>query len=254
MAQERVIITAGGAGLGLVIAKAFLARGARVAVCDVNQAALDQAHAENPGLTGWLCDVSDEAAAAAFIGEAIEHLGGLDVLINNAGIKGPTGPVEELEGSDWRACIDVNLNAGFYCTKAAAPALKAQGSGSIVNISSTAGLFGYPLRSPYAAAKWAVIGFTKSISIELGPFGIRVNAICPGALEGARMDRVIADEARSRGVSKEAVRAHYTEGVSLKTFIDPEDIAEAILFLTSPAGARISGQAIPVDGDTFRPN
>jgi len=175
------------------------------------------------------------------------------VLVNNAGIKGPTGYVEELNLDDWRECLSVCLDAQFLCARRAAPLMKDQRSGSIINISSTAGLFGYGLRTPYAAAKWAVIGFTKSLAVELGPYDVRVNAICPGTVEGPRMERVIHAEAESRGTSAELVRKDYIQGQSIKRFVRPEEIADMCLFLASPAAKMVTGQAIPVDGhsETF---
>jgi NAD(P)-dependent dehydrogenase (short-subunit alcohol dehydrogenase family) len=146
--------------------------------------------------------------------------------------------------------VAVNLDGAFLCTRRAVPLLKAAGGGAVVNISSTAGLMGYPLRTPYAAAKWGVIGLTRSLAIELGPSGIRVNAICPGSVEGARMARAIRAEAAVRGVGEEDVRQAYIRTTSLRCFVAPEDIAAMALFLCSDLGANISGQAIAVDGHT----
>ena len=151
---------------------------------------------------------------------------------------------------DWLRTIDVNLNGAFYCARLAIPLLKASGAGSIVNIASTAGQHGYPLRTPYAASKWALIGLTKTLAMELGSFGIRVNAVCPGAVDGPRIDRVIADKAAARGVSPAELRAAYRGKSSLGTLINAQDIAETVLFLCSDSGARISGQALAVDGHT----
>jgi len=183
--------------------------------------------------------------------EAIERtLGGLDILVNNAGTAGPTGRVETLDPADWRRCVAVNLDGAFLCVRRAVPLLKAAGGGTVINISSTAGLMGYPLRTPYAAAKWAVIGLTKSLAIELGPCGIRVNALCPGAVEGARMARAIRAEAAVRGVNEEEVRQTYIRTTSLRCFVAPDDVAAMVLFLCSDLGANVSGQAIAVDGHT----
>jgi NAD(P)-dependent dehydrogenase (short-subunit alcohol dehydrogenase family) len=172
------------------------------------------------------------------------------VLVNNAGSSGPTGPVESLDYADWRRTIEVNLDSQFLCTKQAVPMLREAGGGSIVNISSSAGLRGYPMRTPYAAAKWGVIGLTKTLAMELGPEGIRVNAICPGSVAGDRIDRVIEAAAEARGVGAETVRQGYLRQVSMRTFVSAEDVAELALFLCSEAGARISGQALAVDGHT----
>ncbi len=181
---------------------------------------------------------------------ATEKLGGLDVLVNMAGIAGPTATLEDISLADWRRCLAVNLDAAFLCAKAAIPHLKRNQSGSIVNMSSNAGLFGFPRRSPYASAKWAIRGLTRTLAQELGPSGIRVNCICPGAVEGDRIDRVIAAEALKTNRAPDDVRAQIVSRSSLRQFVRPEDIAAMILFLTSPAGARISGQEIAIDGHT----
>ena len=246
----RVLITAAAMGIGRAMAEAFMARGDRVHICDISAENLDKARAELPGLGTTLADVSDPDQVNLLFTQAQTTLGGLDVLINNAGIAGPTGPIEELDLQGWRATLAVILDGTFLCSQHAVPLLKTAGGGCIINISSTAGLHGYPLRSPYATAKWGLIGLTKTLAMELGTFGIRVNAICPGAVSGARMDNVIAAEAASRGLSESEVRARYTRYISLRTFVDAEDIASMALFLCSPAGAKISGQALSVDGHT----
>ncbi|MGH6895058.1 MAG: SDR family oxidoreductase [Geminicoccaceae bacterium] len=247
---KRVLVTAGGAGIGRVIATAFLAEGARVWICDVDPDALAETRDAHPELGASRTDVADAGQVDTMFQAIEDAFGGLDVLINNAGIAGPTGPIESLDPAAWRRCVAVNLDGAFLCARRAAPLLKAAGGGAVVSISSTAGLMGYPLRTPYAAAKWAVIGLTKSLAIELGPFGIRVNAICPGSVERARMARVIHAEAAARGVSEEEVREAYVRSTSLRCFIPPEHIAAMALFLCSDLGARISGQAIAVDGNT----
>ena len=246
----RVLVTAGASGIGRVTAEAFVAAGARVFVCDADAGALALALKEHSGLAGVLADVSLEADVSALFGAAIKELGGLDVLINNAGIAGPTANLEDISLTDWRRCLAVNLDGAFLCARAAIPHLKRNQSGSIVNMSSNAGLFGFPRRSPYASAKWAIRGLTKTLAQELGPSGIRVNCICPGAVEGDRIDRVIAAEALKTNRSQDQVRTDMTKRSSLKTFIKPGDIAAMILFLTSAAGARISGQEIAIDGHT----
>jgi NAD(P)-dependent dehydrogenase (short-subunit alcohol dehydrogenase family) len=194
--------------------------------------------------------VAHESAVDTMFQAIEQAFGGLDILVSNAGIAGPTGPVEALDPADWRRCVAVNLDGAFLCARRAVPLLKAAGGGTIISISSTAGLMGYPLRTPYASAKWAVIGLTRSLAIELAPHGIRVNAICPGSVEGARMARVIEAEAAARGVSQEEIRLGYVRTTSLRSFIPPEHIATMALFLCSDLGASISGQAIAVDGNT----
>jgi len=247
---KRVLITAGGAGLGRAMAGAFYAAGARVHVCDIDPEALADAKRQWPELGATLTDVADPDGVERLFDDALTNLGGLDFMINNAGIAGPTAAVEDCAIEDWRHTLAVNLDGTFYCTRRAVPALKAAGGGGIVNMSSSAGLFGYPRRSPYAAAKWAIIGFTKTLAMELGPYGIRANAICPGPVSGPRMDRVIAAQAAARGVPHQEIRDTYTRNVSLRSFVEPEDIANAAVFLCSPAGAKISGLAFPVDGHT----
>ena len=228
----------------------FVQAGARAYVCDVDEAALAQLDGSVDGLSGGCADVADWGRLETVFRAAAQELGGLDVLVNNAGISGPTANAEEIAPVDWQRTIDVNLNGAFYCARLAIPLLKAGGGGSIVNISSTAGLFGYPLRTPYAASKWALIGLTKTLSMELGAFGIRVNAVSPGTVEGPRLDRVVAAKAAARGVSAAEIRAAYRGKSSLGTLIAAEDIAETVLFLCSDGGARISGQALAVDGNT----
>lgn len=248
--NQRVLVTAAAAGIGRVIAQAFAAAGAKVFICDVNARELASTLAAEPHLGGSLCDVSDEAQVATLFKTALEHLGGLDILINNAGIAGPTVQVEDMTFSDWRRCLAVNLDSVFLCARQAAPILRQQGSGSIVNLSSTAGLYGLPRRAPYASAKWAIRGFTRGLAQELGPHGVRVNCICPGSVSGERIERVIAAEAAETGKTEAQVRESMTADSSLRTFVSPQDVAASILFVTSAAGARISGQDIVVDGHT----
>jgi NAD(P)-dependent dehydrogenase (short-subunit alcohol dehydrogenase family) len=250
LTNSRVIITAGGAGIGRATARAFHAAGARVHICDVDAATLADAQAELPGLGVSEADVSDPDQVDRLFDAALDALGGLDVLVNNAGIAGPTALLEDCEPAEWRRTLAINLDGQFYCLRRAIPALKAAGGGAIVNLASTAGLYGYPRRGPYVASKWAVVGLTKSLAIELGPSGIRVNAICPGSIEGPRMDRVIAAEAAATGSSEEEVRQAYMRNTSMRCFIDAEDIANMAVFLCSPAGAKVSGQALAVDGHT----
>lgn len=250
IAGKRVFITAGAGGIGRAIADGFLQAGARVHVCDVDEAALAEMTGACDGLSVSRADVAEWEELRAAFGEAAMALGGLDVLVNNAGIPGPTASAEEILPTDWQRTIDVNLNGAFYGARLAIPLLKASGGGSIVNISSKAGQHGYPLRTPYAASKWGLIGLTKTLAMELGSHGIRVNAICPGAVDGARIEGVIEAKAAARGVSASEIRAAYLGKSSLGTLIDADDVAETVLFLCSEGGARISGQALAVDGHT----
>lgn len=247
---QRVLITAAASGIGLQTALDFVQEGAKVFICDADAAALQRTLAAHPALAGRLCDVSQEAPVAALFEQALQTLGGLDVLVNCAGIAGPTAPVAEMAFADWRQCLAVNLDATFLCCREAARILGEQGSGAIVNLSSTAGLYGFPRRAPYASAKWAIRGLTKTLAQELGPLGVRVNCVCPGSVEGERMDRVIAAEAAQTGQTKDAVRSLFTQTASLRCFVSAQDVSHAIRYLASAAGARVSGQELVVDGNT----
>jgi NAD(P)-dependent dehydrogenase (short-subunit alcohol dehydrogenase family) len=195
-------------------------------------------------------NLADAAAVSAWLDHTVASLGGVDVLINNAGIKGPTAMVEDVTYDEWRESLAVGLDTHFLTMKKIAPLMKAAGRGSIINFSSTAGQYGYGLRTPYAASKWAVIGLTKSVAVEVGPHGVRCNAICPGSVAGARIDSVIAAEAQQRGVEPSVVAAEYVQGQSIKRFVEPSEIADLCLFLASPASSMISGQALGIDGHT----
>ena len=243
----RVLVTAGATGIGLATAEAFLREGASVHVCDVDEAGLAKLR-DRMGTT--VCDVSDPRAVARLFEEAQSTLGGLDALVNNAGVAGPTAPCENVALGDWERTLAVNLTGQFLCAQRAIPLLKASANGSIANLSSAAGRFGFPGRTPYAASKWGVIGLTKSLSMELGAFGIRVNAICPGPVAGERIERVIASKAQMRGVAPDVVRDELLGHTSLRRLVSADDIANAIVFLASRSGANISGHALPVDGDT----
>ena len=244
------MITAGGGGIGAVIAASFAREGARVHTCDISPDALRALEAREPSVVGRVVDLSDEGAIASWCQTSIDELGGVDVLVNNAGIAGPTADVEDISLDAWRECLAIDLDSHFLTCKSVVPVMKQQRAGSIVNMSSTAGLLGYGRRTPYAAAKWAVIGLTKSLAVELGRYGVRANAICPGSVRGDRMDRVIAAEAAARGVEASAVEAEYTVSQSIARFVDPQEIADMAVFLGSPASKMVSGQAIAVDGHT----
>ncbi len=248
----RVLVTAGAAGIGRAIAQTFLEHGARVHVCDVDTAALAAAREAAPGITQTTADVASRADVDRLFADVERALGGLDVLVNNAGIAGPTGRVEDLRPEDWDRCIAVDLNGMFYCTRRAMPMIKRAGGGSIINLSSVAGRLGFPLRTPYAAAKWAVVGFTKSLAIEAGPDKVRVNCIQPGSVEGERIDRVIDAKAKALGITAQAMRDRLLDTVSLKTFVSPQDIANMALFLATDAGRHVTGQALSVCGDVQR--
>jgi NAD(P)-dependent dehydrogenase (short-subunit alcohol dehydrogenase family) len=249
---QRVLITAGAAGIGREFARAFAGNGAKVFVCDIDTQALEAIGREIPGLIAKPCDMGVRAEIERMVPEAVEALGGLDVLINNAGIAGPTLPVDRMPPAEWDRVLAVNLTAMFDVTRLAIPHLKHSKAGVIVNMSSIAGRHGFENRSPYAATKWAVIGFTKTLAMELGEFGIRANAIAPGAVEGERIERVFAGRAQISGRSMDEVKAEAMAAQSIKTTIDPKDIAQLALFLASPAAKSISGQVIPIDNDRQR--
>ena len=248
--KRNVLITAGGSGLGLAMAKAFLNDGAAVAVTDMDEGALGEAAKAHPGLITFKADASNEDEMREVFDRLKAEWTTLDVVMANAGIAGPTAGIEDVKLADWQRCIAVNLDGAFLATSLAAPWMKEQGHGVMTMTSSTAGLFGYPFRSPYAAAKWGIIGLMKTLAMELGPYGIRANAICPGAVEGDRMDRVIAKEAEARGMSETEIREGYADCVSLKRFVTAEDIADMALFLASPMAKNVSGMAMAVDGHT----
>jgi NAD(P)-dependent dehydrogenase (short-subunit alcohol dehydrogenase family) len=245
----RVLVTAGGSGIGRAIAGAFAESGARVHICDVSEKALTQCAKELPAVSSTIADVSAEADVERLFQDVRRSLGGLDVLVNNAGIAGPTGGIEQISPDDWRHTIDINLNGQYYCTRLAVPMLREAKDGAIINLSSLAGRLGFPNRTPYAASKWAVIGLTKSLAIELGPAGIRVNAILPGIVEGPRQEGVIRARAELAQVSYAEIEAELTNRASLKRMVTADDVAATALFLCSPAGRNISGQALSVCGD-----
>jgi len=241
----RVLVTAGGAGIGRVIADTFVAQGAKVHVCDVDEQALKSLGT----MTHSVADVAKLDQVERLFDDVTKRLGGLDVLVNNAGIAGPTAKVEDIKPEDWERTIAIDLTGMFYCTRKAMPMIKRAGGGSIVNLSSAAGRHGFPQRSPYCAAKWGVVGFTKALAVEAGPDKVRVNAILPGLVEGERIERVIAAKAKATGVSHEEFRAKLLATTSLHSTVSAQDIANMALFLCTKPGERITGQAIPVDAD-----
>jgi NAD(P)-dependent dehydrogenase (short-subunit alcohol dehydrogenase family) len=249
LAGLRVLITAGASGIGLATARAFVREGARVHVSDVDRAVLDALATTDSTLLRSMCDVADRSQVAAMFDDALRALDGLDVLVNNAGIAGPTAKCEDIPSEAWERTLAVNITGQFHCAQLAIPHLRHSGNASIVNLSSAAGRFGFPLRTPYSASKWAVIGFTKSLSIELGGDGVRVNAICPGSVAGARIESVYGAKAAARGVDYAVVLEEALAKTSLRRLVTADDIANTIVFLCSPAGANISGQAIAVDAD-----
>jgi NAD(P)-dependent dehydrogenase (short-subunit alcohol dehydrogenase family) len=246
----RVLVTAGASGIGAAVARAFHEAGSRVHVCDIDRAAIDRLTTETPGITGSMADASVASDVDLVFDDVQGALGGLDVLVNNAGIAGPTAPIEAIDATGWERTIAVNLNSQYYFARRAVPMLKrSETSPSLISMSSVAGRLGYPFRTPYAASKWAIVGLTKSLAIELGPQGIRVNAILPGTVEGERMRSVIAARAAAEGVAADAVREQFLDKISLRRMVSADDVAGLALFLCSPAARNVTGQAISVDGN-----
>lgn len=247
----RVLVTAGANGIGAVVARAFHEAGARVHVCDIDRAALDRLATDIPGISSSTTDASIADDVDLVFDDVRGTLGGLDVLVNNAGIAGPTGAVQALDPGLWERTVAVNLNSQFLFARRAVPMLKdSRADPCIVAMSSVAGRLGYAFRTPYAATKWAVVGLMKSLAIELGPHGVRINAILPGTVEGDRINGVIAARAAATGVSPEAMREDYIRKTSLRRMVTAEDVAALTLFLCSPAARNITGQAVSVDANT----
>ena len=246
---QRVLVTAGAAGIGRAIVTALAEARARLHVCDVDEDALGSLRDAYPEIGVSVCDVADDAAIDRMFDDVQSSLGGLDVLVNNAGIAGPTAAIEDIDPAAWRRCIDIDLTGQFLCARRAVPLLKAAGGGVIVNQSSAAGRLGYAYRTPYAAAKWGVVGLTQSLARELGPFNIAVNAILPGIVAGPRIDAVIGARAGQLGIPHAEMEKQYLEKVSLRRMVTAEDVAHMILFLVSPLGRNVSGQSLGVCGN-----
>jgi NAD(P)-dependent dehydrogenase (short-subunit alcohol dehydrogenase family) len=247
-----VLITGGASGIGLTLARRFAALGDRVAIGDRDGAALAALAGEFQGAVLVELDVGNEASVEAFFAKVETIFGCPDVVLSNAGTGGPAGGIETLDYKDWSDCIGVNLDGAFLVCRAAAHLMRPEGRGVILITSSTSGLWGVPNRSPYVAAKWGVIGLMKTLAMELGPHGIRVNALCPGAVEGPRMERVIAMESLASGQSPDHIRETYAQGVSLRRFVTADDVADMAIFLASDAARSVSGQAVSIDGHTER--
>jgi len=246
--MKRALVTGGAAGIGLAIAKRFVEDGWTVLTCDVDGAALEKALADVPGLRGTPCDCAKAADVDALFATLDAQLGGLDCLVNNVGIGGPTQPADQLASEDWQRVMDINLTGTFEVTRRAIPLLKAS-AGTIITMSSAAGRYGYPNRIAYATSKWGLIGFTKTLAMELGPDDVTANAILPGAVGGERFDRVIAGRAQVSGRSIEEEVRLGLASQSVKRICPPEHVADLALFLTTPAGRNISGAVLPIDND-----
>ncbi|HEX6396784.1 MAG TPA: SDR family oxidoreductase [Steroidobacteraceae bacterium] len=250
--MQRVLVTAGASGIGREIARAFMGAGAKVAVVDIDAAALSTLPDELPGVITDRCDLGELDQIESVVPRIIEALGGLDVLVNNGGIAGQTAPVDQVSPSEWDRVMRVNLGGTFNVARLAIPHLKKSTAGAIINMSSAAGRLGYPQRSAYATSKWGIVGFTKTLSMELGAFGIRANAILPGPVAGERMQRVLEARAAASGRTLDEERDHALVNQSLKNFTEPGEIAALAVFLASGAAKTISGQALAIDGDMHR--
>lgn len=246
----RVMVSAGAGGIGLEIARAFAREGARVHVCDVDTALLARLAKSDPAITSSRCDVASRDQVALFFEQGIAKLGGLDCLVNNAGIAGPTGRVDEIDPAEWDRCIAVDLTGQFNCARVAVPHLRRSKNASIMNVSSLAGRLGFALRTPYASAKWGVVGFSRSLAQELGGEGIRVNALLPGVVAGERQVRVLSAKAEARGITFEEMEALAFSYSSIKEYVTPQQLAGLVVYVASPHGRMISGQALSMCGDT----
>ena len=251
--SRRVVVTAGGGGIGLIIAQAFAALGDRVHVCDVDADAVARATRDHPAITGTVCDIADRAAVERFVADAVDTLGGIDVLVNNAGIAGPTAPVEDLDPDAWDTVLAVNLTGPFTVTRLAIPHLRRSAAGVVIMMSSVGGRFGYANRSTYAVTKRALIALAETLALELGGDGIRVNTIAPGAVAGPRMDGVLRARAAATGRELDAVRADALGIQSIGRFADPHDVAALAVFLAGEHATTITGQTLAIDGGAKAP-
>ena len=246
---QRVCVSAGAGGLGWAIATRFHEAGAQVHLCDLSAQAVAQALASHPGIHGTVADVADSAGVAGFIGEALDWMGGIDVLVNCAGEVGPRSPIEEVDEATWHRVLDVNLTGMFHCVRHAVPTMKDQRSGCILNLGATAARTGLPLRTPFVAAKAAVLGFTQNLARELGPDNIRCNAILPGVIDNPKGRLAVENRARDLRQSYEEAEAGLLEYVSMRSWIAPEEVADTVFFLASPEARHVSGQTIGVCGN-----
>ena len=246
----KIVITAGASGIGSEIAKILSQADAKVIICDKDQEALDQFSKNNPEIITFKADVSNEEEVISFFNEIKNLFGEINALINNAGIAGPSSKLEDTNFNDWKKTLNVNLNGTFLSAKSAIPLLRSAGGGTIINIGSTSSFMGTPLRSSYSATKWGLIGLTKTWAMEYGKDNIRINTICPGSVNGERIEQVIEREAKYRSISAEEIKNDYLSQTSMKTFIDAEEIAGMIVYLLSPLARKITGQLLVIDGHT----
>ncbi|MEM6415269.1 MAG: SDR family oxidoreductase [Pseudomonadota bacterium] len=250
-APQRVLVTGAASGIGAAVAEKFAATGAKVHICDIDRSALDEFCSRHTSITGSQTDLSDPSAIASLFEDADKALGGLDVLVNNAGTSGPIGPADEISLEAWRACFAVNVDATFLCASHAYKRMKNNGGGSIINTASGIVLRAGEHRAPYAAAKWAVVGVTKSLAVDFAPANVRVNVVAPGAIDGDRIERVIRTEAEAANKSYDEMRQEIDNESALTGFSKASDVAEAVYWLSSSSASRVSGHLLPVDGYTL---
>ena len=253
------MITGAGRGIGRKVALELASRGATVVLTDKNAGALDEtARLISASLTGapenkvneqhiWReADVTDVEQIASLCQDVVAHLKRIDVLVNNAAIAGPTRPVTEVELGDWEDVLRVNLTGAFICAKTVLPHMMERHSGKIINMASIAGKLAYAMRSPYAASKWGLIGFTKTLAEECGPYNIQVNAVCPGPVKGERIDEVIAARAHELNISVQNVETEYVAKSCMRRMVTESEVASLVAFLASADADGITGEAIDI--------
>jgi NAD(P)-dependent dehydrogenase (short-subunit alcohol dehydrogenase family) len=253
--NKKIIISAGASGIGWATAKICISRGAQVFLCDINLKLINKINKKNKyknKIFAFECDASNESDVINFFTKVLSKTKKIDALINNVGVAGPTGNLEKLDSYEWERTLQLNVISHFYFTKQAIPILKKNKQGSIINLSSGAGIMGFPLRSPYAASKWAIVGLTKTLAMELGKFKIRVNAICPGTIKGDRMKRVVRDKAKFLKISQNKIEKEFISMASMNSWVYEDDIGKTCAFLISNDSEKISGQIIGVDGNATR--
>jgi NAD(P)-dependent dehydrogenase (short-subunit alcohol dehydrogenase family) len=251
--KEKVaIITGGNRGIGRVMAFSFAREGARIAFCGRRRELVEKAENDlgkmGAEVMGMVADVSVEKDVESMVAKTVERFGTIDVLVNNASAEGPTMPIHEMEGKDWRNVVETNLNGLFYCTKYVLRVMIPKRSGNILNIGSIAGVYAYPLRTPYNATKWAIAGVTQSIAAEVGPHNIRCNCLSPGPTEGERAFGVIRRRAEATGKTFEEMKKFYMDQIPIKRFVTPEEVAKAALFLVSDDSSGVTAQHFCVSG------
>jgi len=247
--SQGVLVTGAGQSVGRAMAEKFLARGDRVHICDIDESLVATVIALDPRMSGTVCDVADEMQVRQLFAEARAAIGTIDVLVNTVGIAGPRGPIQALSFAEWRATLAANLDSMFLTIREAVPAMQQSRHGAIINFSSMSTKTVMPFRSPYVASKAGVEGLTRALARELGPHNIRVNAILPGAIDNQRLKNVLSRIAEQEGRTLDEVEAESLQFVSMRTKIQPDEIADMVLFLCSDAALHVTGQMIGVDGN-----